>query len=269
MTYFTHYYFGPIATDVIEGTNIITAEFMDGAGNISSASNTIVCDFTSPVGTIDTTPKTLTNNRNIVLNLTATDPLPSNVDKNSEVKYMRFRELQDGVVKTDWTNSINFSTTYNWTLSAGSGIKKIEVEYFDSALNVSTVKSVLINYQDLKFNSVLFTNIINPPAGNPTLPTSELVKIKKGYEFTVTVSTVGSPDTATYTFNGKTGNLVKTAENLYTINLKVDMYDSIEQGTTLPVILTITKLGSITQTATLNVVITGNAAGDTTVNITN
>lgn len=115
----------------------------------------------------------------------------------------------------------------------------------------------------------MFTDIANPPLGNPELPTSEVVKVKKGYEFTFIVKTSGEPDKAVYTFNGESGEMKKIIDNLFRKTLKVDINDDSVNNELRPIKITVMRNDGTYKTTTLKVHIEGSAYDDYNINLTN
>jgi hypothetical protein len=251
-----------------QGTNRVYVQFEDGVGNVGGdAFDSIVFDNIAPTGEI-IYPKNTTNTRNINLNINAYDINPSSADIISGLNSVRFRELQNGVVKQDWTSWEQHNFTRNWILSDGDGVKVIEMEVRDNAGNIGKVtKSIVLDTLFIK--DALFTDIVNPPLGNPELPTSEVIKVKKGYEFTFIVKTSGEPDNATYTFNGETGSMEKITDNLFRKTLKVDVNDESVNNEVLPINITVSRNDGAHKTTTLKVHIEGSAYDDYNINLTN
>lgn len=251
-----------------QGTNRVYVQFRDGVGNVGGdAFDSIIFDNIAPTGEI-IYPKNTTNTRSITLTINAYDINPASADAISGLNSVRFRELQDGVVKQDWTSWEQHNFTRNWILSDGDGVKVIEMEIRDNAGNIGKVsKSIVLDTLFIK--EALFTDIVNPPLGNPELPTSEVVKVKKGYEFTFIVKTTGEPDYATYTFNGETGYMIKLADNLFTKTLKVDINDDSVDNELLPINITVARNDGTQKTTTLKVHVEGSAYDDYNINLTN
>mgnify|MGYP000900645027 CR=1 FL=1 len=251
-----------------QGTNRVYVQFKDGVGNVGGdAFDSIIFDNIAPTGEI-IYPKNTTNTRSITLTINAYDINPANADAISGLNSVRFRELQDGEVKQDWTSWEQHNFTRNWILSDGDGVKVIEMEVKDNAGNIGKVtKSIVLDTLFIK--EALFTDIVNPPLGNPELPTSEVVKVKKGYEFTFIVKTTGEPDYATYTFNGETGYMIKLADNLFTKTLKVDINDDSVNNELLPINITVARNDGAQKTTTLKVHVEGSVHDDFNINLTN
>lgn len=251
-----------------QGTNRVYVQFKDGVGNVGGdAFDSIIFDNIAPTGEI-IYPKNTTNTRSITLTINAYDINPASADAISGLNSVRFRELQDGEVKQDWTSWEQHNFTKNWILSDGDGVKVIEMEVKDNAGNIGKVtKSIVLDTLFIK--EALFTDIVNPPLGNPELPTSEVVKVKKGYEFTFIVKTIGEPDYATYTFNGETGYMIKLADNLFTKTLKVDINDDSVNNELLPINITVARNDGAQKTTTLKVHVEGSVYNDFNINLTN
>ena len=119
-----------------QGTNRVYVQFKDGVGNVGGdAFDSIIFDNIAPTGEI-IYPKNTTNTRSITSNNHAYDINPANADAISGLNSVRFRELQDGVVKQDWTSWEQHNFTRNWILSDGDGVKVIEMEVRDNAGNI-------------------------------------------------------------------------------------------------------------------------------------
>jgi len=251
-----------------QGTNKVYAQFKDGVRNIGGDTfDSIVFDNIAPTGEIIFN-KNAANVRNINLNINAYDVNPSSADVISGLNSVRFRELQNGVVKQNWTSWEQHNFTRNWILSDGDGVKVIEMEIKDNAGNIGKVnKSIVLDTLFIK--DALFTDIVNPPLGNPELPTSEVVKVKKGYEFTFIVKTTGDPDYATYAFNGESGRMAKLTSNLFTQTLKVDINDETVNNEVLPINITVARNDGTKKSTTLRVHVEGSANDDYNINLTN
>lgn len=223
---------------VRQGTNYVYVQFKDEAGNISEeAYDSIVLDSIAPIGGIEY-DKSVVNTRNINLTISAYDVNPEQADIISGLDSVRFRELQNGVVKQDWTPWEKYQPVKNWTLSFGDGEKVIEMEIRDKAGNVARVSKTII-LDTLFIEEAVFTNIVSPPPGNPELPTAEVVKVKKGRDFTFQVKTIGNPDEAIYSFNGEVGKMDKIGDNLFEKTLRVPIDD--ETSGILPIYITVKR----------------------------
>ena len=77
-----------------------------------------------------------TASRSVTLKLSASDP-PS-----SGVASMRFRN--GGT--TTWSSWVDYSTSHEWTLSAGAGTKTVYVQYRDRAGNLSAAASDTVRF---------------------------------------------------------------------------------------------------------------------------
>lgn len=251
-----------------QGTNKVYVQFKDGVGNIGGdAYDSIIFDNIAPTGEINFGKNTVTT-RNIHFTVNAYDINPSSADIISGLNSVRFRELQNDVVKRDWTSWEKHNFTRNWILSDGDGAKVIEMEVKDNAGNIGKVSKTIV-LDTLFIKEALFTDIVNPPLGNPELPTSEVVKVKKDYEFTFIVKTTGEPDQATYTFNGESGTMEKLMDNLYRKTLKVDINDEAINNEVLPINIIILRNDGTQKSTTLKVHIEGSAYDDYNINLTN
>lgn len=252
-----------------QGTNKIYVQFKDKAGNISDPIyDTIIFDDIAPIGLIKCNYEKVPN-RNIVLKISASDVNPTNADKISGLNKVRFRELQNGIVKRDWTPWEDLQFERNWILSDGDGTKEIEMQVKDNANNIATIKTSIL-LDTLYIKKAEFTDIVNPPLDNPELPTDKLVNIKKGYEFTFVVETIGDPDYAQWEFNGQTGYMQKIGDNKFKTTLKIDVNNDSINNTVLPIDITIHRNKDNTRKyATLKVHVVGSAREDYDINLTN
>ena len=116
-----------------DGVKTVYAEFMDAAGNVSApASASITLDTAPPIGgVVINGGAAYTSSTAVMLTLSATD--------SSGVAWMLFSN--DGV---NWTAPQAYSTTANWTLTSGDGVKTVYAEFMDAAGNVSAPASASI-----------------------------------------------------------------------------------------------------------------------------
>jgi hypothetical protein len=105
----------------------------DGIGNVAGWSNitSSIQDNSAPTGSVSINANaTFTNSSAVSLTLSATD-------NGSGVSHMIISN--DGVFDTEvWEN---YSSTKNWTLVAGEGIKTVYVKFKDSVENISSLYS--------------------------------------------------------------------------------------------------------------------------------
>lgn len=250
-----------------EGTTTVYVQFQDMAGNISnSISDSIIYDSVKPTGTLSY-PERIIKDHAITVSVSSTDLNPSSADYVSGLDKIRFRELENGVPKTTWTaweNPVNFKF---WEFTPGDGEKTIEMEVRDRAGNIENTKLDLI-VETLFIIKAEFTDIVSSPLNNPVLPTSEMVNIKRGYNFTIIVETEGNPNYVKWTFNRQSGNFEKIADNLFKITLNADK-DS-EAYEILPINIEVHRsLDSKSKYATLKVNVVGDVYDDFNTNNTN
>jgi len=251
-----------------QGTNTVYIQTMDLAGNISvQMMDTIVYDNIAPMGEI-TYPQYIITELDLTFNASAYDINPTSADLISGLRNVRFRELNNGTIVKPWGAWEPFATSKFWSFLPGDGLKDIEMEISDNAGNTSIVKLSVV-MDTLFIYKAEFTDIVNAPLNNPTLPTSSVVNIKKGYNFTIMVETMGDPDAMTYSFNGQTGNLIKLEDNLFKITLKININDSFDKGI-LPINITAKRTSDgATKRAVLKINVVGSAFDDFGVNNTN
>jgi hypothetical protein len=113
------------------GVKTVYVEFLDGANNNSNSeytiSDTITLDQTDPSGTININGgATCTNSTSVTLSLTWDDGAGCGVDE------MRFSNDN-----TSWSAWEAVATTKAWTLTAGTGVRTVYVEFLDVAGNNS------------------------------------------------------------------------------------------------------------------------------------
>lgn len=266
--YATSYNYTMSSGLTVQGTNRVYAQFRDEVGNVSDvAYDSIVYDSIAPLGSIKYYKKVV-NTRSINLTIEAYDINPEQADIISGLDSVRFRELQNGIVKQDWTSWEKHQPTRSWVLSEGDGEKVIEMEIRDNAGNINRVSRTFL-LDTLFIDKAEFTDIVNPPLGNPELPTSEVVKVKKGYEFTFVVKTIGDPDEAAYHFNGESGTMDKLGDNLFRKTLKISADDEKATGL-LPITITVKRHSDgAKKSTTLKVLVDGSAYNDFNINLTN
>jgi hypothetical protein len=111
-----------------DGTKTVHVQYRDGAGLLSSGviSDDIILDTTAPTGTITIDGgKAKTNSTSVVLTLTSFDI--------SGVVDMRF-----SIDGTSWSAWEPFSTSKDYFIPSGEGLKTVYVQYRDAAGLVST-----------------------------------------------------------------------------------------------------------------------------------
>ncbi|QUH21979.1 fibronectin type III domain-containing protein [Alkaliphilus sp. B6464] len=252
-----------------QGTNKVYVEFKDKAENISDPIyDTIIYDNIMPIGTLKTDKEKVTD-KNIELEITASDINPTNADFISGLDKIRFREIYRETVVKDWSSWERPVYSKSWILSDGDGAKTIEMEIRDNAGNTRIVQ-LTIALDTLFIDRAIFTDIVNPPLNNPELPTSELVKIKRGYEFTFVVETKGFPDTATWYFNEQSGLMDTIGDNKFKKTLIIDVDAEHINNTVLPIDITVHRNSDGAEKyATLKVHVVGTAREDYDINLTN
>jgi len=120
-----------------DGTKTVYVKFKDAAGNESSVySDTIILDTTDPEGPVvieSPTSNEYTNSQTITLELSGTDEL-------TEVVLMMICE-NESFEGCSWET---YSTTKEFILSSGDGVKTLYVKYQDGAGNESATQTVTI-----------------------------------------------------------------------------------------------------------------------------
>jgi predicted CXXCH cytochrome family protein len=109
-----------------DGTKTVVVEYRDGAGNVSTRSDTIILDTTAPVGTMVVASGAATTA------VTAVNVNSSMSDATSGLYQMR---VDPGT--GTYGSWITYAATYAITLPTGDGIKTVRVEYKDNAGLVS------------------------------------------------------------------------------------------------------------------------------------
>lgn len=124
------------ALGTTNGTQTVYVQFRDLVGNLSTSfTDTIIFDDVSPSGSVViNNGAAQTNNRDVVLTLTAND-------NTSGVCEMQVRNQGD-----NWGTWQPFISTLPWTLGSGSGVLTVEIRYRDCAGNDSSVFSDSIQY---------------------------------------------------------------------------------------------------------------------------
>jgi hypothetical protein len=122
-----------------DGTKTVYAKFKNAVGNYSSVvSDSIILDTTAPTGTIAINGgAAYTGSTSVTLNLSATDT-------GSGVTNMWLGNDGDY-----YQGPYTYSTTYNWTLPAGDGPKKVWAKFADAAGNQSFQYSATITLDTL------------------------------------------------------------------------------------------------------------------------
>ena len=143
------------------------------------------------------------------------------------------------------------------------------MEVRDNAGNIfKTSKSLILDTLFIK--RAEFTNIVNPLFGNPELPTSKVIKIKRGYNFTFEVETIGNPDYVEWEFNGQKGHMKKVKNNNFVQILQIEDDNSKIDSNVLPIYIKVHRNSDNTEKAiTLKVNIVGSASQDYNINLTN
>lgn len=243
-----------------EGTNTVYVEVSDKAGNTTIASDTIIVDTVAPYASINnsqTTLDTLTTS----LQIQAYDVNSKGADAISGLDKIRIVESDNQGNVYQATNWIDYSPTINWTFYPVDGMHKIELQAKDKAGNIQTVAKTFL-LQTLQIVSAQFTAVVNSPDPTLVLPTSNTIKVKKGYGFTIEVVTSGNPQEVYIMFNGQRYDMINTANNVYNITLTVPVDANIDNQT-LPIQIYASKNnGQITKSTTLYVYVTGSAVYD-------
>lgn len=118
----------------VEGTRDVEGEFRDAAGNVHSASDTILLDVTPPSGTfVINDDDDYTNNPDVVLTMSISDA------GGSGLAEMRFRN--NGGTWSPW---IPYDSTANWNLGTSEGTRVVQGQFRDGALNVHDTNDLII-----------------------------------------------------------------------------------------------------------------------------
>jgi PKD repeat protein len=117
-----------------DGTKTVYVQFKDNVGLISqSYSDTIILDIVPPLGSIAIAEgAAYTNSLSVTLTLSANDI-------TSGVAQMRFSN--DNVTWSDWES---YTTSKQWTLPTGDGVKGVTVQYKDNAGLISSYSDLII-----------------------------------------------------------------------------------------------------------------------------
>ncbi len=116
-----------------DGTKTVYAQFEDYAGNVTTASASIILDTTAPTASISI------DNGAIGCNTTSVTLTLSASDATSGVYQMRFSNDD-----STWSSWVAYSTSSSWTLSTGTGTKTVYAQFSDNVGNVSTVSASII-----------------------------------------------------------------------------------------------------------------------------
>jgi PKD repeat protein len=115
------------------GTKTVYVRFMDYSGLVSTSSDTIILDTTSPSGSISINDgEDFTSSISVELILSA-------VDETSNVFQMCFSN--DNLTYTDWEP---YATSKSWTLTTLDGLKTVYVRFMDYSGLVSTSSDTII-----------------------------------------------------------------------------------------------------------------------------
>ncbi|CAA9544037.1 MAG: hypothetical protein AVDCRST_MAG73-2200, partial [uncultured Thermomicrobiales bacterium] len=121
-----------------DGAKTVAVQVKDAAGNVATFRDGIRLDTVKPSGTVTIDQgATTTASRAVTLTLTATDPTPG-----SGVAAMRIRNAGG-----TWSAWQPVATSAPWTLTAGAGGKRVDVQVRDKAGNVSAVASDSITFE--------------------------------------------------------------------------------------------------------------------------
>lgn len=111
-----------------EGTTTVTITLTDSAGNQTSLLRTFTYDSQPPTGSLAINyGADYTGSGSVTLNLDATD-ITSGVEK------MQLRDAGG-----NWSDWLDYAPTYPWELPGSDGSKTVEVQYLDSAGNLSAI----------------------------------------------------------------------------------------------------------------------------------
>jgi dipeptidyl aminopeptidase/acylaminoacyl peptidase len=127
---------------VADGPHTIAVRARDEAGNQdpTPAERSFVVDTVAPAGTVTIQDGALrTRTRTVTLTLSASDPAPA-----TGVSDVRISDTASGLTSASWTA---YTSTRQWTLTSGDGIKTVYVQYRDAATNVSAVAQDAIRYR--------------------------------------------------------------------------------------------------------------------------
>ncbi|WP_160397671.1 S-layer homology domain-containing protein [Paenibacillus sp. MMS18-CY102] len=113
-----------------DGSKTVHVQLKDAAGNVSSATDSIVLDSTPPNGSV------VIEGGAAYTNTTAVQLTIANADGTAD----RMRIQNDGGTWSSWQA---FDTAADWTLTAGEGLKTVNVELEDDLNNVFTVSATI------------------------------------------------------------------------------------------------------------------------------
>jgi parallel beta-helix repeat protein len=208
-----------------DGTKTVYVQFRDHAGLISTYSDTITLDTTSPTGSISIAgDAAYTNSSVVTLTLSATDA-------TSGVAQMRFSN--DNVTWSDWEP---YATSKSWTLLTGDGLKGVTVQYKDNA-------GLISSYGD---SIILDTIQPTAKAGNDQTVNEDTQVAFDGSASTdengISTYTWTFTDLTPQTLTGKNPTCTFTTPGTYTITLKVtDPAGNSATDTVIITVLDVTK----------------------------
>jgi len=153
-----------------EGSKIVYAQFMDGAGNTSrSFMDTILLDSTPPTGQVTiNSGDAYTSSVHVQLTLSASDA-------GSGVAEMRFSN--DG---TNWDSWKDYSTTASWDVTSGAGQKTVYAQFKDHADRVSNSCTDTITLDD------------SPPTGSIVINSGDATTNSTSAILTLSATDTGS-----------------------------------------------------------------------------
>jgi PKD repeat protein len=125
--------FSPWTLTAGDGQKKVGVQFKDGAGNVGPAESTIFLDSTVPgaLSIVINADAPYVNWQDVMLSVSAQD-------FGSGVKSMRFR-MYDLTQESPWSAWMDYATSKPWTLFSGDGRKWVDVQFQDSAENISSV----------------------------------------------------------------------------------------------------------------------------------
>ncbi|MBX4200052.1 PQQ-dependent sugar dehydrogenase [Candidatus Parcubacteria bacterium] len=172
-------------TTATNGAHTVSARARDTAGNatVSVVANVNV-DNQAPTGTIAiNNGASATNNRNAILNLTATDTL-------SAVTQMRFSNTG-----SSYSTAEAYATTKAWTLATGTGTKTVFVQFMDARGNWSVGFSDTI-VMDTTSPTISLVSVTNITSNSATVnwTTSEPASSRVDYGVTTSYGSQTSLD---------------------------------------------------------------------------
>ncbi|GAA4712457.1 cadherin repeat domain-containing protein [Brevibacillus fulvus] len=155
-----------------DGSKTVMLELRDGAGNISSYTDSIVLDTLPPVGEVQIDQNaTYTNSRSVALTLS----------HSFDTSPLTVRFSNDGNDGNDWSEWAELSETVQWTLSAGDGEKTVQMELRDAAGNITrTSDKIELDQTPPVVSGITDNQTVN---ADPTITFSEGTATLDGTEF--------------------------------------------------------------------------------------